>query len=180
VRVALVGLALVATACGGSSGGDASVAPDPCSNATATSVPASCIPGEGNFTAVPSQSGTPPVSSAAIPAVVNPPEPGELARGGNDKDPSVLVRRFTVTLPAGERLRTTLACQGAHSIVLTTTPKSAAEQEFTCDYAAPAQLSVEDSVPASAPTSYVVTVKVQAPARWYVVISGTKTPVPKG
>jgi hypothetical protein len=69
---------------------------------------------------------------------VNLPESGELARGGNDKDPSVRTQRFTVTLPAGERPRTTLACQGARSVTLTTSPKSGAEQEFACGYSVPA------------------------------------------
>jgi hypothetical protein len=178
--VALTALLLL-SACGGSSGDGEPTIADECSKAGATSIPASCVPGEGGpFDAIPSQSGAPPSRAADIPPVTTPPLEGELARGGNDTDASLTTRTFTVTLPAGQRLRTTLACQGAPTVVLKTTPKSRAEQEFACGYQAPAELTVEDSVPVSRPTTFSVTVTADGPARWYVVISGTSAPVPQG
>ena len=184
MKRALIAMLLMATACSSSGGGGTaarSTAPDPCANPTATEVPASCIPGEGgNFEAIPSQSGAPPTSSAAIPAITQPAEPGELARGGNNQDASLTTKAFVVTLRAGQRLRTTLACQGAHNVVLTTTPTSAAEQTFACSYTSVAQLTVEDSVRVKTATRFVVKVAAPAPARWYVVISGISTPPPSG
>lgn len=178
---ALVPLFALIAGCSGSSSPTAAPSPDPCKDAKAESVPASCIPGEqGAFEAAPSQSGSPPSSSERIPPVTSPSVPGELARGGNDKDPSVTTRNFTVTLPAGQRLVTTLACQGARDVVLTTKPRSGAEQEFACGYTVPAELTVEDPTPARAATTYVVTVTAKAPARWYVVISASSQPVASG
>lgn len=175
---ASAGLALLfLTACTGGSAPavePSAAAPDPCSEVGATSVPASCIPGEsGDFGAIPAQSGSPPTSSTSIPPVTAPPVPGELARGGNDKDPAQTTQTFAVTLPPGQRLRTTLACQGATTVRLVTSPQSGAEQEFACGYELPAELTVEDSVPTKAATRYTVTVTAPAPARWYVVVSAT-------
>jgi hypothetical protein len=173
---------LLLSACSGSSGDatadPATGMPDPCNVPGATAVPASCLPGEGDFNARPSESGTPPTDAAAISPLTIPPSSGELARGGNDRDPSLSTARFTVVLPAGQRLSTTLACQGAHDVTLTTQPKSEAEQTFGCGYATPTQLTVEDSVAAKATMTFVVTVTAGAPARWYVVIAGTKAPLP--
>ena len=144
-------------------------------------MPASCIPGEDRpFDTVPSQSGAPPTKTESIPPISQPPVAGELARGGNDTDPALTTRTFTVTLPAGQRLRSTLACQGATTVSLVTKPASGAEQEFACGYDVPAELTVEDPTPAPAATAYTVTVKAPAPARWYVVLSGTSEPLPAG
>lgn len=149
-----------------------SPAADPCPPG-ATSLPVECGPSDAPRT----PSGAPPGSSADIPPVYFPPEPRELASGGNEADPSLTTRSFEVTLPAGSRLRVKGACQGTTNLVVDTTPDTATEMEFSCGLdGQTAELAVSDPKVASAPTRYVVKVTVPAPARWWASVSSTTEP----
>lgn len=147
------------------------------------SVPAECIEGgsDGDGIPVASPSTSPPATSDSIEPVTNAPTSDELARGGNDQDPALTTRVFTVTVPAGGRLRSQLACDGVGTAKLTTVPSSGAEQEFPCSYEGePVELTVEDATPLPAPQTYEVTVTVEAPARWFVTLSFATGAPPAG
>lgn len=128
---------------------------------------------EGCVEEGPSDAGSaPPGSSAAIDPVTIPPAPNELARGANDKDPSLAAQEWEVTVPAGGRLKSTVACNGAGMTELVTVPKSGAMQEFRCEYGAEAvELTVAAATPLSEETTYRVTFTAGAPSRWAVVLS---------
>ena len=117
---------LLLTGCTSGSAGEVPLpSPDPCLlDTTAEQVPEECVE-QG-----PSDGGSaPPGSSAAIDPVTLPPATNELARGGNDKDPSLTSQEWEVTVPAGGRLKSTVACNGAGTTELVTVPKSGAMQE---------------------------------------------------
>ena len=109
--------------------------------------------------------------SAAYDAVVVEPQPGELARGGNDEDAALTGRTFEVVVPAGSRLRTRTVCLGRTEVVLTTEPPSAAESDLVCAEDEPREIVVEDPAVQPAATSFTVAVRAAAPARWYAVVS---------
>lgn len=120
-----------------------------------------------------------PVSTAVIPPLTLPAEPGMLASGGNDKVPTLATETFSVTLPAGSRLKIHVTCLGENHIVVKTTPTSDAESEINCGFNGVASdIAVADEKVAKVATHYQVQVTTTPPARWYVVISGTTEPAP--
>ena len=142
--------------------------PDPC--------PPTC---PGSAAPVPAPTGTDPAEgSAAYDALVVGPEPGELARGGNDEDVSATGRTFQVTVPAGARLRSRTVCQGRTTVTVTTQPSSGAESELACTEGAPAEVIVEEPSVQATATAYAVRVDAPAPSRWYAVLSAVAGPAP--
>lgn len=120
-----------------------------------------------------------PKSSAGIDPVTIPGSPGDLVAGGNDKDPSLQTRTFTATVPKGQRLQITAACEGATFLEVTTVPTSLAEMEISCfDEGGISELTVGDDKFQKAPQSFQVIVKTKAPSRWFVVVSGTAEALP--
>lgn len=109
--------------------------------------------------------------SAAWDALVVAPQPGELARGGNDTDAGRTGESFSVVVPAGLRLRSRTVCQGRTSVTVTTDPPSGAESQLACHEAAPDEVIVQEQTVRSTATSYVVTVAAPAPVRWYAVLA---------
>ncbi|MCW2778481.1 MAG: hypothetical protein JWN17_2206 [Frankiales bacterium] len=181
----LAACALSLTACTGSSKDEAGptaapARPSDCPTAeSSTQVPADCVEDSKDFDYVATPTAKPTGSSADLASVVLPEDPQDLARGGNDTDPTKKTQTFKVVVPAGSRLRTTAACEGADKIVLTTVPDSAAAQEFTCGFeGTPAELTVEDSVPVKTATTFTVTVTTTPPSRWYVAVGATSAPPP--
>jgi hypothetical protein len=121
-----------------------------------------------------------PKTSAEIAAVTIPSGPGELARGGNDVDPSLTTRTFEVTVPAGSRLLVTVACNGATFLDATTEPDSLAEVNMSCfeKSGGVSELAVGDTVVQKSPTRFSVTVKTSAPSRWFASVSATTEALP--
>lgn len=166
--VALAALLLLA-AC---SGGDAAGL-DPCSLRQGTEVPAGCEP-QAVPTAAPPGAPAPPADegSAAYDALVVAAGPGDLARGGNDADAALTTLSLPVVLPRGTRLRSRVVCEGTTVLVLRTVPESGAASALDCGAGGvPAELVVEDQVPAATDTAYEVVVTAPAPSRWYAVVS---------
>ena len=114
----------------------------------------------------------PEEGSAAYDALVIAPGPGELGRGGNDADAALTTLALRVVLPAGTRLRSQAVCEGTAVIELRTVPESGAASALDCGVGGvPAELVVEDPVPAATDTAYEVVVSAPAPSRWYAVLS---------
>lgn len=160
---------LLLTAC---TSGDAQEVPrpsaDPCLvDSSVEQLPEECVE-QG-----PDDGGTaPPSASAAIDPVTIPPAENELARAANDTDPTLTKADFEVTVPAGGRLKSTVACHGAGDTVLTTVPRSGAMQEFRCEYGAePVELTVAAATPLAQAQTYEVTFTAGTPSRWAVVLS---------
>lgn len=156
----------------------ASPSADPCASAEPAELPASCVDGDAPFDTVASPTGSAPSSSAAIPAVTLPASPGDLASGGNDRDAAKTEEVFTVRVPAGQRLVTTAACEGRSKIQVVIVPASAAAQEFACGDGVVSELTVEDSEPVAAATSFTIRVTAPAPSRWAVAVGATDEPAP--
>ncbi len=183
----LVALPLLLTGCsnGGGSPGPSSLPTvgenGSCPPAGATAIPSDCV------TAQPPD-GPPPIpfdkfpkTSAAIPAVTIDAAPGDLARGGNDADPTLTTRTFNVTVPAGARLQVVAACNGAAFLDITTVPKTKVDgTTISCfDPGGVSQLGIGDDVVQKSPASFAVTVTVKAPSRWYLAVgSTTEAPPP--
>ena len=114
----------------------------------------------------------PDEGSAAYDALVVAPAPGQLGRGGNDADASLTTLELRVVLPTGARLRSQVVCEGTAALELRTVPESGAASALECGAGGvPAELVVEDPVPAAADTAYEVVVTAPAPSRWYAVLS---------
>ncbi len=171
VRLGAALLMAVLIGCGSSNDRAAAPPPDPC--------PPTC---PGSLAPLPSPTGSdPPEGSAAYDALVVAPEPGELARGGNDADASLTMRTFDVTVPAGSRLRTRTVCQGRTSVTVRIDPASQAESELPCTEDAPHELIVEEQEQRVTNTAYRVVVTAPSPARWYAVLSAVPgPPLPTG
>lgn len=172
---ALLATPLLAALAACSSGSTPHAAPtssgEPCSGlANATAIPDACAPSVG-----PSADPSSTIKATTdLPPVTLAPDKGQLAAGGNDKDPSLASSTFSVTVPVGTALKIHAACLGANHIVITTQPRTKAESEFNCGFHGVAsEVGVTDDTVAKAPTQYVVTVKTTAPARWYVNVIGT-------
>lgn len=164
VSAALLGLGLL-PGCGGSP----TAAPPP-----VEPCPPTC---PGSRSPLPPPTGSDPVEgNAAYDALVIEPEPGELARGGNDEDAELTGRAFSVVVPAGSRLRTRVVCQGRTTVSVTTAPESDAESELDCTETEPREVIVAEQQVHSAGTAYLVTVAAPAPVRWYVVLSAVAGP----
>jgi hypothetical protein len=164
---------LLLTGCTG--GGDDVPIPsaDPCLVQDATEVPEECLEdgGEG------SPGASPPASSADIAPITQPPVENELARAANDQDPSRTNADFDVTIPAGARLRSTVICNGAGTVRLTTSPESGAQQEFRCEYGGEGvELTVEAATQVAQQQAYEVSFTAEVPARWLVVLSYVQGP----
>ena len=164
----LLGAALL-TAC---TSGEAEEVPlpsaDPCLIDSSTQeLPPECVQ-DGNDRA----GSSPPAASAAIEPVTVAPTDNELGRAANDKDASLTTTELEVTVPAGGRLKSTVACNGTGTAKLVTVPKAGAMQEFRCEYGdEPVELTVEAATPVSEATTYRVTFTSGAPARWALVLS---------
>ena len=144
----------------------------------ATEVPAECVAqGPDAPPAVPTDRY--PATSAEIPVVTLPAAPSDLARGGNDADPALATRTFTVTVPQGRRLQVTAACDGATFLDVDTVPASNAELRMSCfEQGAVSELTVGDDVFQAAPKQFRVTVTTQAPSRWFAAVGSTADPLP--
>lgn len=166
-RLALVSALVVLAGCGGQDA--VAPPPDPC--------PPTC---PGSPSPVPAPTGTDPAEgSAAYDALVVEPEPGELARGGNDEDAALTVRDFDILVTAGARLRTRTVCQGRTAVTVTTDPPSGAESELPCTEDALAELIVEEPAAHPVDVAYHVVVTAPEPSRWYVVLSAVEgSPAP--
>lgn len=176
----LVVVSLSACSSGGTTSGPTAVTrPTGCPPNEAPEIRPECVEDSQDFDAVATPTGAAPSGSDAIAPVTLAKQPGDLALGGNEKDPAKTTQTFTVTVPAGSRLRTTAACEGRNQIAVTVSPQSAAAQEFTCGFeGAPAELTVEDSMPVRSPTTFTVTVTAKPPSRWFVAIGATDAPPP--
>ena len=169
---ALLLAALLLTACTGEADEVPLPSADPCLAQDVTEVPEECAE---EPSAAPGAS--PPASSAEIAAVTLPPAKNELARIGNDDDPALTTADFDVTIPAGARLRSTVVCNGAGTVRLTTVPSSGAQQEFRCEYGGEGvELTVEAATQVSQQQAYEVTFTAETPARWMVVLSYVQGP----
>ena len=153
---------------------------DECSaGAGATEVPASCVPSQGPEGPPPVPTGSYPPTSAEIDPVTIPAAPTDLARGGNDADPSLTTRAFTVTVPQGRRLEVTAACDGATFLEVETEPASVAELTMSCfEPSGVSELTVGDDQVQAAPKQFRVTVTTKAPSRWFVAVGSTDAPLP--
>lgn len=181
----LLALPLVLTAC--SSDPEASpgpsalptlAAPTGCPTVGATEIPTECVPNQASDGPPPIPVGKYPPTSAEIKPVVLAAAPGDLAAGGNDKDPTLLTRTFDVTVPAGARLSLAAACDGATFLEAKTVPASKAELTISCfDTDGPSELTVSDDVFQPAPKAFKVTITTKAPSRWYVAVGGTMDPL---
>jgi hypothetical protein len=188
LRLAPVLLCLALTAC---SDGGAVDEPDALPTATnalpavcaslqpgATQVPAECVE-QGPDAPPEVPTGRYPATSAEIAAVTLPAAPTDLARGGNDADPALTTRAFTVTVPRGRRLQVTAACDGATFLDVDTEPASNAELRMSCfEEGAVSELTVGDDVVQGAPKQFRVTVTTQAPSRWFAAVGSTADPLP--
>lgn len=145
----------------------------------ATEIPDRCISGP-QVTAKPEvPKDRYPATSAAIAPVTLEAEPGDLARGGNDADPTLTTRTFRVTVPKGGRLEVTAACNGATFLEVATVPDSLAELTMSCfEEGSTSELSVSDDVFQPAPKSFDVTVTTQAPSRWFAAVGSTTEALP--
>lgn len=141
-------------------------------------VPAECILDDDGFDPSPAPASTvsAPSSSAAIPAVQFDRQPGDLAVGGNDEDPTKQEQVFTVTVAAGARLSVSVACRGFAEMDVTTEPKTLAEVTLPCGDVDPVELTVLDPELLEAPVTYRVTVTSPAPSRWYVALGSVTEP----
>ncbi len=168
----LVSLLAALAGCGGTP--TPAATGDPCAVSTSTtSLPGNCAP-TTESTADPSSTVT---ATGQLPPLRLSPDPGQLAAGGNDTAPSLTTATFSVTLPAGTRLKIHVACAGKDFMKVTTVPDSKARLELKCGAGgSAAEVAVLDPAVVSTPTHYVVTVKTTAPARWWVNISGSKQP----
>lgn len=146
--------------------------------ANATEIPERCV--QSQVTAKPEvPKGRYPKTSAEIAAVTLEAEPGDLARGGNDVDPTLTTRTFRVTVPKGGRLEVTAACNGATFLEVETVPDSLAELTMSCfEEGSTSELSVSDDVFQPAPKSFDVTVTTQAPSRWFATVGSTTEALP--
>ena len=144
----------------------------------ATEVPAECVEqGPDAPPEVPVDAF--PKTSAEIEAVTLPPAPTDLARGGNDADPALTTRTFSVTVPQGRRLQVTAACNGATFLDVETVPSSSAELRMSCfEQGAVSELTDGDDEVRTAPTRFQVTVTTEAPSRWYAAVGSTSEPLP--
>ena len=76
---------------------------------------------------------------------------------------------FTITVPAGKVIGSTVICQGRGSVSVTTKPSSHAEQSFPCDgQDIPSQLGVFADAPVKAATRYTFTLAATGPSRWLI------------
>lgn len=139
---------------------------DPCLDAPAGSaLPAGC-------TGDPDPSLSPPVEgSSAYEGLRIDPGPGLLVAGGNDASAERTTQTFTVTVPAGKRLRVQAVCQGQARMTVTVNPGVEAVTEFACGVDDPRQSTVEEPDPVDQPTDYAVTASCPAPSRWYAAVS---------
>ncbi|MDP3713482.1 MAG: hypothetical protein Q8R60_13485 [Mycobacteriales bacterium] len=144
----------------------------------ATEIPERCVPNQ--VTAKPEvPKGRYPATSAEIAAVTLEAEAGDLARGGNDADPTLTTQTFRVTVPKGGRLEVTAACNGATFLEVATVPDSLAELTMSCfEEGSTSELSVSDDVFQPAPKSFDVTVTTQAPSRWFATVGSTSEALP--
>lgn len=144
-------------------------------------LPAECVGGETGFDVTPAPVATEgaPASSAEIPAVVFDRVPTDLVTGGNDADPALERRTFTVTVPAGARLSATVACRGFGELTVTTSPRSEVELALPCGQDEPVDLTVLDPDFETQPATYEVVVEAPAPSRWYAAVGAETTPPPE-
>lgn len=167
----LVVLALTACTGGGRSSAGPTAVPTP-GCPLEGDIPASCVPDDTGFDSPPPiDFRGAPRSSAAIPVVAFARQPGDLALGGNDTDPTLTRRTFRVTVPAGRRLSVTAACRGYADLVVTTTPASKAEVTLRCGVQEAKEVTVLEPSAAARPTSYQVNVQVPGPSRWFVAVA---------
>lgn len=144
-------------------------------------IPASCVPDDTGFgDPEPIDKRDAPASSALIPKVVIPRDAGDLALGGNDLNPALTTKTFSVTVAAGARLSITSGCQGYADLVLTTKPVSKAEHTLRCGPDEPKEVTVLDPTPLARATTYAVKVVVPGPSRWYVAVGSTTQAAPTG
>ncbi|MCW2620999.1 MAG: hypothetical protein JWL64_601 [Frankiales bacterium] len=136
--------------------------------------PAASSPGPGvAVPPAPTPRTVPDEGSAAYDGLVVGAVPGELARAGNDTDVSLTTATLTVTVPAGQRLGSRLACEGLTQASVHTDPESGAGSEFACGRdGSPSEL-VAEADPVAVPTTYAVLVSVPEPARWSAVLYAT-------
>lgn len=166
---------------------DPSPAPDPiampsdvCPIDGISPIPAECVPGDRGFDVVPvpvDKSGA-PASSASIPAVVLTRQPGDLVAGGNDVDPSLTTRTFTVTVAAGARLSATSACRGFAELEVRSVPPTKIAHTLPCGQDQAIDLTVLDPTLLSKRQTYQVTVTAPAPSRWFLVLGSVTRPAP--
>jgi len=94
---------------------------------------------------------------------------GEVARKTNNLTPGVRSTTFSIVVPAGKVVGSTVICQGRGSVVVKTTPTSQAEQEFTCDgNQIPSQLGGFADAPVKVATRYTFTLTTTGPSRWLI------------
>ncbi len=94
---------------------------------------------------------------------------GEVIRKDNNLTPGVRGTTFTITVPAGKVVGSTVICQGRGSVSVKTTPTSQAEQSFTCDgQEIPSQLGVFADAPVTVDTRYTFTLTTTGPSRWLI------------
>lgn len=173
---ALLALPLLLSACTGGSSTVAAPAPTPSCDLTGTVVPERCV-----STATPSPDAY-SNDRSKIPAIVpERPLAGQTVLGtaDNTSRPDRTTGSFTVTVPAGKRIGSEIYCRGNGMLTLTTVPDSNAFQSITCNGGQGLQstLTAESATPVTTATTYTVTVKTSAPARWYARVYGTTVPV---
>ena len=137
----------------------------PCEVATP---PAGCPTAPAPATTYPYPDDAGKISPLPVPGAFD----GELARKDNNLTPGVRTATITVTVPAGKVIASDLICQGRGEVVVTTKPKSDAEQTISCDgNDIPSQLGVFASDPVTAPTRFVFTLRATGPSRWLLAVS---------
>lgn len=180
----LIALPLLVTGCSSGPSTDEpttlpTIGPSGCPTGAATEIPTECVPNQPSDGPPTIPYDNYPKTSAAIEAVTIDAAPGDLARGGNDADPTLTTRTFNVTVPAGARLQIVAACNGAAFLDVTSVPKSKVETTISCfDPGGVSQLGVGDDVFQKSPTSFAVTITVKAPSRWYLAVGSTKEALP--
>ena len=165
----LVATALAVSLTGCTSGGSSA---QPTATPTATGDP--CLGASpGPECTQPSPTAFPyPADASKVPAVSLEPIAGELGRVDNTRDPARRTAVLTIVVPRGQVIASDLVCQGRGSVAITTSPKSLAEQNISCDSNdVPSRFGVFASAAETADRTYVVTVRATGPSRWVVAMS---------
>lgn len=101
-----------------------------------------------------------------------------LGDASNAGDPKRHGATFTVTVPAGTRIGSSMVCFGNGEITLDTVPRSDAYQSFKCNNGSgiPSELTAESPDPLTTTTTFTVTVTATGVNRWAArVYSTTET-----
>jgi hypothetical protein len=173
VRARYVLLSLLLASCTSHSAAGPSATPtedNPCAGATPAPGCVTSTPAAGTAYPYPADAGG--ISPLPVPDKFE----GELARKDNNVNPGTRNATIVVTIPAGKVVASDVLCQGRGEVIVTTQPRSQAEQTISCDgNSVPSQLGVFASSPEKVATRYVFTLRATGPSRWLLAVSARVT-----